>query len=323
MRDIQLSALALGIAVIVCVLAYNYYLDYRHKKMARALLKRGAPKEVEHSTREIPSPDVFLVDPHFEWSARFKFPKALTLADLFSTSTRFIEGIQKRITWVAWDASRGEWRFVYTGGATFPIEYLHVNLQLCSRSGAASPSDIEHFARFVKELGKHFGAEYRLSDLPVEDIAREMDHFCAEVDLEIAIKLLAEKPFPLSQFKTWALSTGMQYQNQMGDYALFDSNGNLRYRVEIAAQSGENIQSLHFVLDVPCTAQGEEIFKVMVADAHTLAEETESVLVDDKNTPLSAVQLENIAAQFVALPQEKMKKAGIPAGSPQARRLFS
>ncbi len=325
MTDIQLSALALAALVIIGVLAYNFFLDWRHKNVAKDLLKRAHPKDVllEPSVNHLSNPDVFLIDPHFEWSAVLHFKESIALADLFSASSQFLQGIQKPITWVAFDSEQNAWRFVYNGALAFPIEHLYINLQLCNRTGAVTMHDVENFTHFIESLAQHFGAEYELPEINVMEIAQSMDKFCSEVDLEISLKALPEKPYAFDDFKNWAQNLGLQYQNQSGDYALFDSNGNLRYRVEIAAQTGDLIQSLHFILDVPCTVEGHEIFKVMVQDAQNFTQTWGGCLVDDSNVPLNQVALANLAAQYVVLPQEKMKQIGIPAGSPQAKRLFS
>ncbi len=334
MTDMQFIAISLAAVVVVGVLAYNFILDYRHSKVAQDLIKRaphGDFKETDPleplEETALPVPDTLLVDPKFEWSVLLDFPNSVRPADLFDDSDTelqlILQEIHKPITWVAYDSSMEEWRFIYKGVSDFPIEHLRVNLQLCNRSGAATPEDMDAFEDFLEALALKWKAEWDVSDAPVEEIAHSMDRFCAEVDLEIIIRVLSEKSFNRDTLRSWAEGQGMEYQNQTGDYVLFHSGGGLCYRVEIAAQAGESIKSVNFVLDVPCTAHGDEVFNVMVKDAQSFAAQVEGTLVDDKNTPLLPMQLENIAAQFVALPQGKMAEIGIPAGSPQALRLFS
>ena len=345
MTDIQYIALSLAILVVLGVLGYNFFLDYRHSKVARDLIKRAPHndgKDGERDSRfsrtfgfaepslsdgDIPKPDAMMVDPQFEWSAKMEFQPSVKPADLFDeTDTELqliLQSIQKPITWLAFDSALNQWRFIYKGGADFPVEHLRVNLLLCNRSGPASVEDMDAFEDFLEGLGKKWNAQWEVDDIPVENIALAMDRFCADVDLEIMIKVLADKTFSREKLRAWADGMGMQYQHATGDFVFVDSNDRECYRVEIAAQVGDNIKSVNFILDVPCTAQGEETFHVMVQDAQSFAKEVEGMLVDDKNAPLLPMQLENIAAQFVALPQRKMQEIGIPAGSPQALRLFS
>ena len=345
MTDIQYIALSLAILVVLGVLGYNFFLDYRHSKVARDLIKRAPQNDGKDSSSDshfsptfgfdepslndsdIPKPDAMLVDPQFEWSAKMEFQPSVKPADLFDESDTelqlILQSIQKPITWLAFDSALNQWRFIYKGGSDFPVEHLRVNLLLCNRSGPASVEDMDAFEDFLEALGKKWNAQWEVDDVPVENIAMAMDRFCADVDLEIMIKVLADKTFSRETLRTWAMDLGMQYQHATGDFVFVDSNDRECYRVEIAAQVGDNIKSVNFILDVPCTAQGEETFHVMVQDAQAFAKEVDGMLVDDKNAPLLPMQLENIAAQFVALPQRKMQEIGIPAGSAQALRLFS
>lgn len=346
MTDIQYIALSLAILVVLGVLGYNFFLDYRHSKVARDLIKRAPHNDVPESADshahfsrsfnlkepstddgDIPKPDAMFVDPQFEWSASMEFQPSVRPADLFDETDTdlqlILQSIQKPITWLAFDSALNQWRFIYKGGADFPIEHLRVNLLLCNRSGPASPEDMDAFEDFLEALGKKWHAQWELDDVPVENIALSMDRFCADVDLEIMVKVLASKTFPRETLRKWATDLGMEYNHATGDFVFVDSNDRECYRVEVAAQVGDNIKSVNFVLDVPCTAQGEETFHMMVQDAQSFAKEVDGMLVDDKNSPLLPMQLENIAAQFVALPQRKMQEIGIPAGSAQAHRLFS
>jgi FtsZ-interacting cell division protein ZipA len=76
------------------------------------------------------------------------------------------------------------------------------------------------------------------------------------------------------------------------------------------------------LLDVPRVAPEFDGFGAMVACARVLAARLDGTVVDDSNQPLSYAAVEEIAGQVGAF-YENMEKAGIPAGSIRALRLFS
>jgi FtsZ-interacting cell division protein ZipA len=80
---------------------------------------------------------------------------------------------------------------------------------------------------------------------------------------------------------------------------------------------------LTFLLDVPRVDHGERVFMQMTELAKRFAETLQGTLVDDNRQPLSDAQLEHIRREFVGKPQAAMQAYDLPAGSPQAIRLFS
>ena len=78
-----------------------------------------------------------------------------------------------------------------------------------------------------------------------------------------------------------------------------------------------------FLLDVPRVDHGERVFMQMSEIAKRFADTLQGALVDDNRQPLSDSQLDHIRREFIGKPQATMASFGLPAGSPQALRLFS
>lgn len=57
--------------------------------------------------------------------------------------------------------------------------------------------------------------------------------------------------------------------------------------------------------------------------ARRFGDTLQGALVDDNRQALSDTQLDHIRREFIVKPQASMAHYGLPAGSPQALRLFS
>ena len=100
------------------------------------------------------------------------------------------------------------------------------------------------------------------------------------------------------------------------DYVLAEPN------FSAEAMKTMSTRGMTFLLDVPRVAHGERVFSQMIEQARKFAEVLHGAMVDDNRRPLSEVSLEPIRRQ-IGQYQEAMSNHQIPAGSPQALRLFS
>jgi FtsZ-interacting cell division protein ZipA len=165
----------------------------------------------------------------------------------------------------------------------------------------------------------------------VLDQAAEIDRFCAAVDLEIGLNLVARGlPFPGTKIRALAEAAGMVLGLE-GLYTRYDDQGRPQYSLqnyESTAFSAENLRSLSthgltFLLDVPRVEQGERVFMQMLDQTRHFGEILQGLMVDDNRQPLTEPQLEHIRREFIGKPQATMRSFGLNAGSPQALRLFS
>jgi FtsZ-interacting cell division protein ZipA len=173
-----------------------------------------------------------------------------------------------------------------------------------------------------------------VADMPssrVLDQAAEIDRFCAAVDLEIGVNLISRgAAFTGTKIRALAEAAGMVLGID-GLFTRYDDAGRAQFSLqnyESTQFSADSVRTLTthgltFVLDVPRVDHGERVFMQMTDLARRFADTLQGVLVDDNRQPLSESQLDHIRREFIGKPQATMSAFGLPAGSPQALRLFS
>jgi FtsZ-interacting cell division protein ZipA len=161
--------------------------------------------------------------------------------------------------------------------------------------------------------------------------ARELDAFCAEVDVAVGVNIVAAEggKFPGFRIRAAAETAGFKLESD----GVFHYRGGLRETLftldnhEPAPFLPESIKGLStrgvtLLLDVPRVADGAEVLARMLEAAHSLAAALGGRVVDDNSAALSDAGLARIKEQVRSI-HAKMDLHGIPAGSPRALRLFS
>ena len=137
-------------------------------------------------------------------------------------------------------------------------------------------------------------------------------------------------PFSGTKIRALAEAAGMTL-DEAGMFVRCDDEGRVQFSLqnfESTLFSSDTIKNLSthgltFLLDVPRVDHGERVFFHMVEHARRFADALQGQLVDDNRQPLNETQLEHIKREYVVKPQAAMAQYGLPAGSPQALRLFS
>ena len=166
---------------------------------------------------------------------------------------------------------------------------------------------------------------------PFAQRARELDTFCAEVDVVVGLNILAGsgKPFTGTRLRGLAEAAGFRLGSQ-GAFVYPDALGQPRFTLENQQQpafSSEALRGLSthgvtLLLDVPRVADGVTAFDQMVGIGRSLATSLGGTLVDDNRVPVTPQGLEQIRQQLRTI-YAAMEAAGTPAGGPLALRLFS
>ena len=173
-----------------------------------------------------------------------------------------------------------------------------------------------------------------VADMPssrMADQAAEIDRFCAAVDLEIGLNLVSRaSAFSGTKIRALAEAAGMVL-GLGGAFTRYDDNGRVLFSLQnyestpFSADSLRTVTThgLTFLLDVPRVDHGERVFTQMTEIAKRFGDTLQGALVDDNRQPLSESQLDHIRREFIGKPQATMASFNLPAGSPQALRLFS
>jgi hypothetical protein len=207
---------------------------------------------------------------------------------------------------------------------------LQLAIQLANRSGPIGVVDLSDFASRAQALANTLDAEIDLP--PINDIleeAKAIDSFAAESDIQLGITIQPKSDrWTLAEIKSAVSKAGFQLSRDGREYNRIVSGLNI-YKL-IAEQSNflrddlskPDVSSIILLLDLPKVPQEIEPFKVMLNDAHLLAEALTGHLVDDAGRPLVDDAVITIQAQLDQIYQS-MLRHGIPAGSATASRLFS
>lgn len=257
-------------------------------------------------------------------------PAGIAASSLFTAQQALLAGLSKPLRWFGWNDGDNQWvPLDARSGAS--LNRANAALQLADRRGALSDGEVSRFYDQMQQLCDQFLAVPRLpSRNEVLDRAIELDRFCAEVDIQIAVNVVAkEGAFPGTKIRGLAEAAGLVLHND-GAYHAKDDDGRTLYMLsnqETAMFTAEQLRHLHttgitLAIDVPRAPDPVAVFDRMVGFAQQLANSLGGVLVDDNRVLLSERSLSLIRGQIAQFDQQ-MEAKGIPAGSELALRLFT
>lgn len=244
------------------------------------------------------------------------------LSDLGSLARRVrLEGRSETSGWAAFEPA---------GADSF--RQVRVLLQLADRGGAVTPQDIATFQSAVARCAASLSASAEIPESAAfVQRARDLDAFCANVDVVVGLNVLAGagKPITGTRLRGLAEAAGFRVGSQ-GAFVYPDARGNPRFTLENQEQPAFSAESLRglsthgvtLLLDVPRVADGVAAFDQMVGIGRSLATQLGGTLVDDNRVEVTVQGLEQIRTQLRSI-YAAMESAGTPAGGPLALRLFA
>ena len=358
MTDLQLAMIGVGVALVGGVAIYNVVQERRVRKKAEKAFGERPPDALFAEERREPVlgriPKEDRVEPTLGRAEQARAPA--DAADLEAGVAPTAE-ISTRIDTVAviladdpvardqlqplLEALAGQATPVHVEGIVdeqwHPIETsprsswreLRVGLQLASRRGPLPEDAIEAFNRAVADFSASVGAvSQREAPSAAALRAAELDRFCAETDIEVAVNVVGTlgATFALARVKGLALEHGLS-ETADGDLLQFGTDGEVEFAVRPFGDAPANPQARYtngitLALDVPKVSDAPTAFANMVHLAQAFAATLGGQLVDDNRKPLTEAGLASIRRSLESVFQS-MEARGIPAGSALARRLFS
>lgn len=249
-------------------------------------------------------------------------------AEIVQAAEASLAQIQKPVYWLGCTPS-GRW-VPLTAELSGEFSQLWLVLQLADRQGPVNELDVHTVRNAAQELAAQWNAVVDVSDLDTAMLrGRQLDQFCAEVDLQIGVNLVARLPFAGTKLRALAEAAGMVLNHQ-GAFERRDDDGREQFSVsnlEETPLTQESLRTLKthgltFVLDVPRVAEAPLVFDHMLRLIRQFAEALHAEVVDDHRKPLTDAQLHQIRQQFVVQPQIEMNARRLPPGSPLAMRVF-
>ena len=222
----------------------------------------------------------------------------------------------------------GAWELLQNGAR---YEELRAAAQLANRSGALNELEFSEFVTGVQQFADALDAAPEFPDmLETVAMARELDGFAAQCDAQLSINVLSDgAPWSANYVQAVASQDGLLLSRDGTRFVKLDSRqspvfmlqfGDTNFlRDDLTYKGG---QMITLVLDVPVADEDILPFRLMCDYAKSLAERIGGRVVDDGRRPLPETALLAIEKQLMTL-YAKLEQAGIPAGSPATRRLFS
>ena len=241
-----------------------------------------------------------------------------------------LRSLNRRITFGGFNAESGSWEPMLPDGAGYSS--VCVALQLVNRTGPVTEEQLHAFVEVLTERAGELKADARLPEFgPALDQAAALDEFCADVDVQVGISVIADtgQVFHGSKIRALAESAGLKL-HPTGVFQLCDEKGGLQFSLD--NQDAEPFQierirnltttGITFLLDVPRVANGLRVFDKMVEMSRSFASSLDGTLADDNRALLNDAGFERIRVQLRAI-YASMQQRGIEAGSALALRLFS
>lgn len=281
---------------------------------------------------DLPAIDVpaELLDPRLEFIVAMELVEPVSAIQIIHSQRSSLHRVNKPVHWVGYNERTREWERL-SPDSEAPVRRLRVGLQLVNRMGPVSESDITIFTNAMHALADELMAVADMPSSRLGDQAAEIDRFCAAVDLEIGLNLVSRAgAFSGTKIRALAEAAGMVL-GVSGAFTRYDDSGRVLFSLQnyentpFSADSLRTVTThgLTFLLDVPRVDHGERVFTQMTEIAKRFGDTLQGALVDDNRQPLSESQLDHIRREFIGKPQATMASFSLPAGSPQALRLFS
>jgi FtsZ-interacting cell division protein ZipA len=222
----------------------------------------------------------------------------------------------------------GAWELLQNG---VRYEDLRAAAQLANRSGPLNELEFSEFVTGVQQFADALDASPEFPDMmETVSMARELDGFAAQCDAQLSINVLSDgAPWSANYVQAVASQDGLLLSRDGTRFVKLDGKqspvfmlqfGDTNFlRDDLTYKGG---QMITLVLDVPVADEDILPFRLMCDYAKSLSERIGGRVVDDGRRPLPESALLAIEKQLMTL-YAKLEQAGIPAGSPATRRLFS
>ncbi len=196
-------------------------------------------------------------------------------------------------------------------------EKVRVGVQISDRAGPLRVDELETFQLNIAKLGAALGGTLEWPDEqnPLTRAA-ELDAFCASVDVQIGINVVALAAFADTKLRGLAEANGFTREDD-GVFRRRDDDG-----AEVLSMRQASSGAVSFTLDVPRVAREAAALALMAQCAKRFAAGVDGKLVDDQGKALNDAGIAAIQSSLATI-YGRMEAAAMPAGSMIARRVFS
>ena len=324
MTDLQLSLLAIGGTLVVGVVVFNKWQEYKARKSVDQAFSGGQDDvlmnplddmerdaQSPHHERHEPSMDGEdeqrgrYQSPAEEWvqdgaRASANPPRELPVDDVidcvitleFETPIRG-EKLLAEIHDLKY-VGKKPIHFVALGhdgnktvvahGGAFAS--LFAGVQMVNRSGPLNELEYSEFVSHLRNIADRLNAHSDIPDMnQVMSMARELHHFMSEHDAQLSVNILANgAPWGIPTLLAALETQGFDVRPD-GRLVMPDGEGGILFSLSTNVSVSESITPrMTLLLDVPCVAPSRDAFGAMAACARSLAARMGGTLVDDSDS---------------------------------------
>lgn len=365
MSELQIGLLAIGVLVVVGVFAYNKWQERKLRLDADMNLKSSHDDVLLRESAPAPAGDtrafasatfadtdtipVERIEPGIQ--VRVQIPAGAPRAASLNEALDFI---------IAIEAGPGIEGAAMIGAAAEPLRafskpvllegynerearweplanheryaILRAGLQLTDRRGPVGADELTSFGTALQTIATALGILAKVPDaLEAARQAVDIDRFCREVDILVAIGVVGAQGAPLAgtRIRGLAEAAGFLLEGD-GRFRRRDEHGRVVF--ELASLDTQSFKSdtmrslsatgITLELDVPRAPGGIRTFEQFRDLIRHFAQGLEGQMVDDNRKPLSPAALDQIRGQIEAV-HRAMEARGLAAGSADALRLFA
>lgn len=275
-----------------------------------------------------PLPD--RLDPRIDCCIRIEAVEPVEVPRFWAAQSEVFDNVSRHLRWYAFDDRENQWRRI-NGSTVGAHHWFLAALQLVDRGGVVSEGDFLHYTRGVQRLADQFRSVPAGIPSRAEILgnAKVLDRFCAEVDVQIAINLVAMQPMVGNHIFSLAEAEGLRLEHDGSFHARAADNRTLYILsngeaalFEKSTIAGLQTRRLSLVLDLPRIIDAASEFEEMMRFAVHLGKKLGADVVDDNGRPFGTDSVDAIRTRIRHY-QTRMSEEGIPPGGSLARRLFS
>lgn len=338
LSELQFALLVIGFLILVFVAVVN--VRYAHARRKMELSKdssvrepsftqsfaedRAEPTFGDISLPSPPNPNGFSIDPRIDCVITLRFDERIRGAEILDEMKVWADGPSALTAcWMCEglnvdDDANKNWEALRPDAA---YSELQLAIQLASRRGPIGVLELSDFCSRAQALAETLGSQIDMPSVnTMLESAKELDLMAAESDIQLSINVLFDEATAGANFDALMRKRGFRLSRNGRAYEFF-SNGALIFTT---AELNPNapVEQLTLLLEVPLVAYEERAFERMLGESLELAQSAHGRLVDDNGINLTEAAVASIRQHLDGL-YSNLEKAGIPAGSSTACRLFN
>jgi len=353
MTDLNMSLWGAGGALILAVLIYNFWQEYKAKKNVQRAFGDHKDDVLMNAEPAATAQTSQRMEPRFDDARQGNVQPEVDQAQTYTVRSRESQAVQIDdfidcvVTLDFESPVRGDKLLAEIQSLRIvgnkPVHFAGINegqrenlvhsgnysqliagVQLVNRSGPLNELEYSELVMKLREIADNLNAFLDMPDMKhVMDSGRDLSLFVSEHDAQLSVNVK-------SKGAPWDVGTLLAAMEKLGFDArpdgrlvMLDGEGGALFTLALSASAADQVTPrITLLLDVPCVSPKRGGFSAMVSCAKSLGLRLGGTLVDDSDAPIDEATLAQIQEQ-VEVFYSAMQAAEIPAGSTRAVRIFS